>query len=74
MEKPEDDHLTQHPNERFVVHIDLPEERRSLDAHEPVGGEHRAQIDPTRLHQLDSSSSIIVRASRIAAPPGSLLK
>ncbi|HZB02317.1 MAG TPA: hypothetical protein VE800_09445, partial [Actinomycetota bacterium] len=81
MEQADDDQLAQQPDERLVEDVDVRQERRALDAHVRVRVQQRLEVDPPRFHGARGYAarprsfrrSIIVRASRIAAPVGSLL-
>ena len=64
MQESHDDHLAEHPDERFVVDIDLPELRRTLDPHERVRRQERVEIDPPRLHVATSPRGERVRDMR----------
>jgi len=76
VEETHDDHLAEHPDERLVINVDFPELGRPFHAHERVRRQERVEVDPPRFHVpiFSERSSVIVRASRIAAPVGSLLK
>ena len=50
MEETDDDHLAEHPDERLVIDVHLPQMQRALDAHERVRVQERVEIDPPGLH------------------------